>query len=828
MPISIHRFAGCSVDPAARELRRDGELVTLSPKVFDCLAYLIEHRERAVGRDELIAAVWGRTDVSDTLLGQTVLKARRAVGDIGNEQRMIRTVPRFGYRWVAPLQPEPDAAPDPLEPDSRQDVATEEGIEESPASPEPVPDSSAPLLLETPVASLPPSRQRPAMGALRVAVVLAVVVALVVLFSGRSNPPATPTASKVESGAPAAPVATEERIAVLPLHVVAEPDWAWLRLGLMDLVANRLHNAGQPVVPSDNVVALTRNAVDEEAGIRELRAVTGARYVIVSRAERSGGGWQVRLSLREADGRHRDVSAENADAVAAASEASDRLLVLLGLTPATGHDAALSLTELQQRTEAALLSDDFPTALRLIEAAPPALREAPQIRLRLAQIEFRSGRMKTAREGLQTLLAQVPAEVDPVLRARIFNGLGAVAIREERSADAQAAFSEAVALVESRNQPSILGQAYTGLGAAHASRGQYDIGSADLSRARVALELAGDTLALGRVEANEGILDNVRGRFAVALPSLQRAATRFEQFGALGEWFLTVGAEIDAHLALLQPDEALASSEAAFAQQGHLDNPHNRDWMRLQRVQALAAVGRGSEAKSLLAQLRDDNDHRRDPLGVRIAAVKAHLAVLDGRMVDAVAPASVAVAGLPGPDVARQRAQAWLDLVRGLLGSDQPARAVAESQRFAQWSARSPGSPAAPILAALAQAEVAWAQGGREAALQNYADAFGQAERWAVPADLRTVAESYAGALIGSGQTERASVIAGRVARWAERDFSCALLLARLYRALGQRDAWQLALSRAEGLAGERSIPAWARTPPGEMRASPPSESRRY
>ncbi|HSS07771.1 MAG TPA: winged helix-turn-helix domain-containing protein, partial [Rhodanobacteraceae bacterium] len=84
----IYRFGDCTIDPSARELRTGGALATLSPKVFDCLIYLIENRERAVGRDELIAAVWGKVDVTDTLLGQTVLKARRAVGDSGNGQNV--------------------------------------------------------------------------------------------------------------------------------------------------------------------------------------------------------------------------------------------------------------------------------------------------------------------------------------------------------------------------------------------------------------------------------------------------------------------------------------------------------------------------------------------------------------------------------------------------------------------------------------------------------------------------------------------------------------------------------------------------------------------
>jgi DNA-binding winged helix-turn-helix (wHTH) protein len=109
MGIPCH-FGDFTLDPQVRELRRGEALLTVSPKVFDCIAYLIEHRERAVGRDELIAAVWGKVDVTDTLLGQTVLKARRAVGDSGNGQNVIRTIPRFGYRWVAELEAE-EAAP---------------------------------------------------------------------------------------------------------------------------------------------------------------------------------------------------------------------------------------------------------------------------------------------------------------------------------------------------------------------------------------------------------------------------------------------------------------------------------------------------------------------------------------------------------------------------------------------------------------------------------------------------------------------------------------------------------------------------------------------
>ena len=98
------RFGPWVLDPARRELLRGGIPQALPARAFECLHYLIEHRDRAVGRDELVRAVFGRRDVSDAQLAQIVLRARRAIGDDGQEQRAIRTVPRFGFRWTAEIE----------------------------------------------------------------------------------------------------------------------------------------------------------------------------------------------------------------------------------------------------------------------------------------------------------------------------------------------------------------------------------------------------------------------------------------------------------------------------------------------------------------------------------------------------------------------------------------------------------------------------------------------------------------------------------------------------------------------------------------------------
>src|SRR5690348_18115466 len=100
MATPLIRFGAFRLDPQARELFENGERVDLPLSTIDCLIYLIRHRDRPIGRDELAAAVWGRVDVSEVSLSHAIMRLRRRLGDDGNAQRIIRTVPRLGYRWV--------------------------------------------------------------------------------------------------------------------------------------------------------------------------------------------------------------------------------------------------------------------------------------------------------------------------------------------------------------------------------------------------------------------------------------------------------------------------------------------------------------------------------------------------------------------------------------------------------------------------------------------------------------------------------------------------------------------------------------------------------
>jgi TolB-like protein/cytochrome c-type biogenesis protein CcmH/NrfG len=93
-------FADYVLDADRRELRRGAERVVVEPQVLDLLIHLLNNRNRVVSKDDLIATVWGGRIVSDGTLISRTYAARKAIGDTGQDQRLIRTIPRKGLRFV--------------------------------------------------------------------------------------------------------------------------------------------------------------------------------------------------------------------------------------------------------------------------------------------------------------------------------------------------------------------------------------------------------------------------------------------------------------------------------------------------------------------------------------------------------------------------------------------------------------------------------------------------------------------------------------------------------------------------------------------------------
>ena len=104
-------FGGFRLDIGRRELRRGAELIDLEPKAFDLLDFLIQNRHRVVSKDDLLQAIWDGRIVSDSAITTRINAVRRAIGDDGAAQRLVRTIARKGVRFVGEVSEQQDSAP---------------------------------------------------------------------------------------------------------------------------------------------------------------------------------------------------------------------------------------------------------------------------------------------------------------------------------------------------------------------------------------------------------------------------------------------------------------------------------------------------------------------------------------------------------------------------------------------------------------------------------------------------------------------------------------------------------------------------------------------
>ncbi len=760
MTSEVHVFGEFRFVPSARELWRGDRRVELPRRTFECLEYLIAHRDRAVGRDELVAAVFGRSNVSDAQLGQIVLRTRRAVDDDGNTQHAIRTIAGFGYRWVA------------------ETVVTAADAESMAMPPAPRP------------------RSRFALAASAAAFVLAIAGAATWLALREHRAPVTPNAREALHA---------ESVVVLPVEVNGLREDGWVRLGAMDLVADRLREAGMTVPPSESVLTLLRGAGDAAPDASAVRTTTAARLVVRGKATHGAGGWTVRLSAEPPEGIAVPVEFAERDAVAAARGATDLLLAALGHALPPDAERATAFDETLQRARAAMLANELDTA-RAILTASPELAEAPgQLDYRLAQVDFRAGALDRAENALDKVLALTATETDPRFHAQVLNARGATRIRRGAFADGGRDFEAALALLP-EGAPSERGLALVGRGNARVAAHEFDRALADFGAARVALETSGDALGVARVDANIGMLELYRGRPAEAFGYLGGAADRFQSFGALHELLLTLTGIVDAELSLLQRDEAWATVERGWALRERVTDPDQRIDLMLNRAQVLLGFGRYHEADVLLGQVARQLPSQNGVLTARGRALLAELAARRARWHEAADITATALKDWPAAGADADRAPLVLIRQRALLalGDNDAARALLDRTRAVPASASDrPGT----VADAIAMAEWCAHAGEADRANEWYRYAAASADRRGVPSELVAVAETYAPALLAAGQREAAATIVGRVASWSARDFDCALLQLRLFHALDEREPWFNALRQTQSLAGEREIP---------------------
>jgi DNA-binding winged helix-turn-helix (wHTH) protein/tetratricopeptide (TPR) repeat protein len=780
------RFGAHVLDPARRELLCDGVPRPMPARAFECLHYLIAHRDRAVGRDELVRAVFGRRDVSDAQLAQIVLRARRAIGDDGQEQRAIRTVPRFGFRWAAEVTVVEDAGVDvPVVELPAVAVAVAEAgapeVEASPAIPSAANDDHPAFAFEPAPATVRRPRRRRLMSA---AIALSAVLALLLGFN------AWPTRTPATANAVAAQSTLRNAIIVLPMQVDGQGTAAWARLGMMDFLVDRLRRANLPVWSSEATLALLRSRA-QSPDAQRVRRDTAAAWIVESRAKNLRNQWQVALTATDATGRVRRGAAQDADLVAATRQAADRLLA--GIAPASPVAAqdAPGLDERLQRAQSALLANDPEAARRLLLQAPAAQRATPQLQHRLAQIDLASGAYATGLATTERLLQSDAVRQDATLRSQLLTLQGALLMRLDRYPDAERNYEQAIALLDTTQDASELGRALIGRGAARMAQQRFDDALADLGRARIQLVRAGDRLSVAKVDGNLGILEMQRDHLQQAVPSFEKAERDFEAMDSVIELAGVRHMLVAIHLQLLQPEKALAVGARAWAMRDRLHDPSQRADLILGRAETLMTVGRLREARALLempdSKLASRSDFRRREY------LQMELARQGGDMRAAARLGEAALRDWPMDVNTRLRAWVAFRQHEAALAADLPARADTKALS---------GDPLASQLGAAMLGERA------DAVDAHYREAVALAEAGGVPGAIANAVLARAHWLMRGGRLDEAAALIGRVAPWAEQDFELALLQVELFGRLQQARQWRASLVQATRLAGERPIPA--------------------
>lgn len=483
------------IDLDAREIRQGARPVELEAKVFDLIALLLASRDRALSKRELNAALWGDRPVTDAALSQQLRKARRALGDDGDAQRVIRTVHGRGLRWVAPVSIEADGATEPV-------LARPSPFE---------PDGSAAV-------SKPPAAARPAGRRRRLAAIgLATAVLLAAGLLLRRHP-TQPVAGALP------------RIAVLPVaDRSGDATLAWTRTGLMGLMTSLLGSAGKAeIVPAQNVQAVLAGAAEIDASqLDGLRRALGATHFVAGELRRLGPVYEFDLRLIAAGNAERRETLHGGEPAALAADAVARVRRWLDLDPPPPADVGAAgganpfIAQAYARGLDAQLRGDPLTAQKYFSIC---LDHDPGLawpRLGLAMAQARSGEIAASLDNAGKVAAAARERGDAELLAPALKQLASLAFARGDLDRAAADLDEALALAPVSARPLIRSELLVAYGSVEDERGNFARSREHFERALELARAAGSRRAEASALVNLASLDNSAGDPAAAAVSLR-------------------------------------------------------------------------------------------------------------------------------------------------------------------------------------------------------------------------------------------------------------------------------------------------------------------
>lgn len=507
-----------------RELRlygSDGQPVPVERKAFDLLAYLVAHRNRVVGKDELLVAVWGREVASDSVIAQAVSKARKALAAGGGDPAWIDVARGSGYRYIGPMEPVL-----PIDDEVRH-----------PTQPT--------------AASRRPQRWR----ALAAVAALGMAVGLGVAWHHVSlnHDPL--------------------RIAILPWrNDTGDTSLDWTRLGLQGLVADALASDRrlEPVSPSsiDTLLSARPDLNDARAQAEYLGTAAGATHVFAGRLLRDETGLQVELVVMGSPtGTSLNLVGDDASSLALAASANATRGLLAGSDPrqTTPLSSIAFANEALARGIDARLRGDAQTAIRHLHAAIAADPHLLAARYQLSLALQAQRRNDDWRLALDELLAMAKARADRMHQGHALSGQGLLAWREGRLDEARALIGKARDLFDGDNDGLRRAAADGNLGSLAAMRGDFDQAEQAMLRALRAFERAGQQADIARTSKNLGILALDRGQFEQAARWIERSLDIRQKLGLERDLAESLSALASIDLARERPVAAQASYQRAAA-----------------------------------------------------------------------------------------------------------------------------------------------------------------------------------------------------------------------------------------------------------------------
>ena len=791
---TVYRFGNYQLDPRYRELRCGGEPIALPLKSFECLAYLIEHRDRAVGRDELIAAVWGSADINDHTLAQTLSRVRQALRDTDGDTAWIRTVSRFGYCWVAATE---RADVDLGNSNPAPSTLATTGVSVLPAMLGAASETTATSMLAQPASR----------SVRRVLAALAIVAALAAIALGvqRWRPSATLPNNPVSTAAVSASTPSDSAFLVMPVLLDADRREAtWIRLGIMDYIGAALKESGaRRVLPNEQTLSLTAGAEQDarpaSGELSRLMALTGATHVVQAHAEQIDGQWRFVLDVFEGGTlrSYPGTAPAPLDAVRAALGPMLHDLNFAGTLarPSVGDETL-------QRIDAALLIGDLAQVQQLLDASASLAAENPAFRQRVGQLALRRGRLDDAVHSFRALIDDRSGGVSETLRAQAWSGLGGAELQRPDFEAAQAAYAESIVLLHDGGDQQLLGNAYLGRGTSYANLKRFEEAMADFGRARIALDRAGDRIGIARLDIDMAAADAYRGRLAQSLESQDRAIRVFTAFGVRDQLLVALHNKLHVQLAMLDLRGAEETSRLALQQASRFDNERMRMRIAASRVRVLLALGQLTEAGRLIDSFDvtgKTSDSEFGALRLEWLAQRGDY----GRAANLAMDVMERIAGAEG--LASQAILPWACL----SGVDAAVR-VGRIDLADRLIARLARAPAAAndaqdkAIADLSRALVLQARGRVTEARVVFSESLAQVERGGDSGSIVTVASTWLRYLLGPTDLDGAASIAGRLRSYADKDYMAARALGAYYRASGQSALEQESAGWVRALAGER------------------------